>query len=178
MTTLLVEALPAGSVSTLCTYGWRWGTAHVVEHSPQATLLVSDRLDTSVSCGRQAGWDAWLRPESSVLLGVGATRRLLRDLYAWLRPQAIEALLVSSPATGSLLVEANSHIKRYFGLCTITLDVSTDPEGGDQPRLVVRIHTDADPPQALGALDRFDSEWWLDASADGGDRVCITLGYS
>ena len=177
MITYLVEATPTEHTSPACTLAWRWRPDRVVPDHRDIPVSAGHQLDTSVHRKRQIPWEAWSSIGASVVLASGVARQALGELYTWVRPPAIARFLEDHPTMAPLLIEAHEQIQRHFGPRTVTLDVVVDPEGDDEPRLVARVRTSLDPVQALGILDQFDSEWWLDASLRGGDRICITLEY-
>jgi len=177
MSTLLAEDCLAVGSGSSWQLPWRWGAAPVVERMPAPVSSQSSSVDTSLQSSRQILWSIWTNAGSSIVLATAGVERRLRELYEWVRPRAIAEFFQHNPTVPMLLLEAFVEIERHFGRSRVSLHVTTDPDGNDAPRLVVRVHTALPPKEALPRLDAFDEEWWLDASLRGGDRVCITLAY-
>ena len=177
MTTQLAEHRVSVVSGSSCQPALRWGTTPGVERIPAPVVGELCSVDTSLQSSRQIVWNTWADVGSSIVLTTAAVEQRLRELYVWVRPPAISEFLQHNPAAPALLLEAFWQIARHFGCSQVTLNVTTDPDGNDAPRLVVRVHTTLPPGEALPRLDAFDEEWWLDASLRGGDRVCITLAY-
>jgi len=77
-----------------------------------------------------------------------------------------------------MVLEAYSKIADYFGpYPQISLEVVTDPEVADGHELVAFILTNLPPHEALNRLERFDEDWWLEASHKAEGNLCIHLEF-
>jgi len=75
-----------------------------------------------------------------------------------------------------IIIRARNEIHKYFPEETLAIDVFSDPEEEhSRDELVIHIITERDPGVALKALDRFDENWWLDASLGIEDVLCVHL---
>ena len=84
----------------------------------------------------------------------------LAAFYCVANPIAVENFLRTHTKLLPLLFSAFPRIKFYWGVDTQpALTIVDDPEGGLSV-LIVRLSSNM--PDAYGALDRFDEEWWLD----------------
>ncbi len=90
------------------------------------------------------------------------------DVIAWLREYAFLIPLLS---------EAVSVIEHCFGRdAQVTLEVVADPEDGDRQLFgLFQIQSSAE--RAMAQLDRFDSEWWLQASLRSQHRMNFCLEF-
>jgi len=43
--------------------------------------------------------------------------------------------------------------------------------------LVIFVHTSLSPDDAFSMLELLDEEWWLDASADMNEKICIHVEF-
>jgi hypothetical protein len=76
-----------------------------------------------------------------------------------------------------LLIEAHGHIRKYFPTADIFLKYVVDPEVADEKQLAIYINTDQDVDEAHDVLERFDHDWWLDASDQADDDLYINLEF-
>ena len=76
-----------------------------------------------------------------------------------------------------LLIEAHGHIRKYFPTANLFLEYVVDPEVADEKQLAIYIATEKDVDEAHNALERFDHDWWLDASDQADDDLYITLEF-
>lgn len=76
-----------------------------------------------------------------------------------------------------LLKEAHDRIRDYFPLETLFLEVMIDPDEVGEKELVIYIHTDQKPYEAIENLDRLDECWWLDASTISELKLLIQVEY-
>jgi len=77
---------------------------------------------------------------------------------------AVDALLNAHPELVGLLAEARAHVSGVFGEAA-PVRLKLVPEDGDELHsLFADVHTADDPMVAYEKLNRFEDEWWLDAS--------------
>jgi len=74
-------------------------------------------------------------------------------------------------------VEAYGKIREYFPSAKLILEVVADPEADKEKELVIFIRTNLPPDEALDRLELLDRNWWLDASLDSGEKLCIHVGF-
>lgn len=111
--------------------------------------------------------------------GAGVKAARLEDFYDARDWASVKRHLQQDPNSALLLTEAQAPLKRLFGAdARIALEVVQEPEGGEAERLFVRIHTGGDWQAAFDKMDRFDEEWWLDASATLASRLEFSIAYS
>ena len=101
----------------------------------------------------------------------------LEDCYAFKEPEnEVINFLREHPYLFELLEEAHDKIKEYYDEDTHAfLEITSDYEGEGFRELFVRIETSLPVKEALSILDRFDEEWWFDASARAQGRMNIVL---
>ena len=76
-----------------------------------------------------------------------------------------------------LLLEAHGKIAEFFGPSPrIVLEVVTDPEA-EYRELFALVRTNLSPSAALACLERFDQEWWLDASERAQCMLNVDVEY-
>ncbi len=110
---------------------------------------------------------------------VNQPRAVLRELerdYQISDEEEILAFLERHPAIATLLKDARSNIRAFFGDDPVTLKVSHDLDWEDeQPELFANIQTRLDPQDALARLDAFDSEWWLKRRTEANAPLVVSL---
>lgn len=77
----------------------------------------------------------------------------------------------------SSLLEAPAKIKKYFTDAALILEVMHDPEEKDSKHLTLFIKTSLPPAEAIGKLEQFDEEWWIDASYRSKGKLSINLEF-
>ena len=103
---------------------------------------------------------------------------LLSRLYNIRREPEVFKFLEDKPAILSLVLEAHERIRDYFGSSTeLVLEVITDPETTEDYELVIFVRTSLSPDDAFRMLELLDEEWWLDASADTNEKICIHVEF-
>ena len=79
------------------------------------------------------------------------------------------------PNSALLLTEAQAHLKQIFGVYTqAALDAVQEPEA-ESAMLFARIRADQDWRASFDKMDRFDEEWWLDASSSFPSRLEFSI---
>jgi len=112
------------------------------------------------------------------VLAIEPAPQSLEQLYTFRRPLEVSQFLDTHPFLVPLLVEAHGKIEQYFGPSPdVVLEVVTDPEAIDDRELFAFIRTSFLPDEALGRLDRFDDEWWLDAMDKTLGALCIDVEF-
>lgn len=102
----------------------------------------------------------------------------LERLYIFRRRSKIVKFLESNPFLFSTLQEAHPQIRNYFGTSArIFLEVITEPEVAGEEELVVFIHINLPPEEALKKLEQLDEKWWLDAPANARKKLCINVEF-
>ena len=77
-----------------------------------------------------------------------------------------------------LLNEAVPKLREHFGAdAMVQLEVFRDPDNGADAEVFARILTDRPSEEALSALDRFDEDWWFDASTRAKCLLNFALRY-
>lgn len=102
---------------------------------------------------------------------------LLKRIYTFRKPSEISEFLGDNVYLIPQVVEAHEKIIEYFPTADLVLEVVADPEAPDEKELVIFIHTNLTPDEALDRLEMFDRNWWLDASLDTGGKLCIHVEY-
>jgi hypothetical protein len=112
----------------------------------------------------------------SILKHPRSVLRELRRDYQITDEEEILAFLDRHPAVASLLHDVRSNIRRFFSEDPVTLKVSHDLDWEDeQPELFANIQTRLDPHEALARLEAFDTEWWLQRSAEANAPLVVSL---
>lgn len=103
---------------------------------------------------------------------------LLSRLYNIRREPEVFKFLEDKPSLISLVLEAHERIRDYFGSSTeLVLEVITDPEATEDYELVIFVRTNLSPDDASRMLEQLDEEWWLDASEDTNEKLCIHVEF-
>jgi len=76
-----------------------------------------------------------------------------------------------------LLLEAEKVIREYFTDEELFLEVIHDAEDIDFEELIIFIHTNLSPKEALDRLDKIDEEWWIDASIKSKGKLNINIEF-
>ncbi|RCV65462.1 hypothetical protein C5S53_03630 [Methanophagales archaeon] len=102
----------------------------------------------------------------------------LSRLYNIRRESEVFKFLDDKPSIISLVLEAHERIRDYFGSSTeLVLEVITDPEATEDYELVIFVRTSLSPDDAFSMLEQLDEEWWLDASSDMSEKLCIHMEF-
>ena len=101
---------------------------------------------------------------------------LLSEIYVFRRSPEVKEFLTDNIYLISLVVDAYEKIGEYFPQATLILEVVSDPEDNTR-ELVIFIHTDLPPDDALNRLEQLDENWWLKASLDAGGKLCIHIEF-
>ena len=103
---------------------------------------------------------------------------LLSRLYNLRGESEVFKFLEDKPSIISLVLEAHERIRDYFGSSTeLVLEVITDPEATEDYELVIFVRTSLSPDDAFRMLEQLDEEWWLDASEDTNEKLCIHVEF-
>lgn len=103
---------------------------------------------------------------------------LLSRLYNIRGESEVFKFLEDKPSIISLVLEAHERIRDYFGSSTeLVLEVITDPEATEDYELVIFVRTSLSPDDAFRMLEQLDEEWWLDASEDTNEKLCIHVEF-
>jgi hypothetical protein len=102
----------------------------------------------------------------------------LSRLYNIRRESEVFEILEDKPSLIPLVVEAHKRIRDYFGSSTeLVLEVVTDPEATEDYELVIFVRTNLSPDDTFSKLEQLDEEWWLDASSDMSEKLCIHVEF-
>ena len=102
---------------------------------------------------------------------------LLNRIYTFRKPPEVSDFLSDNVYLVPLLVEAYGKIREYFPSAKLILEVVADPEADKEKELVIFIRTNLPPDEALDRLELLDRNWWLDASLDSGEKLCIHVEF-
>jgi len=102
---------------------------------------------------------------------------LLNRIYTFRKPSEVSDFLSDNVYLVPLLVEAYGKIREYFPSAKLILEVVADPEADKEKELVIFICTNLPPDEALDRLELLDRNWWLDASLDSGEKLCIHVEF-
>lgn len=100
----------------------------------------------------------------------------LSKIYTFRNPPEVSEFLSSNIFLIPLIEEAYRKIREYFPQTELILEVLYDPEA-DNKELVIFIHTNLPPDEALNKLEQLDKNWWLDASLEAEGRLCIHMEF-
>ena len=103
----------------------------------------------------------------------------LAGLYELRDPTAVAGFVRRHPEVSGPLLEATRVVPRYFGRGTrLVLEVERDRDAPEHEHLFALIQTNQDVDAALASLDRFNTEWWLDALRPVATKVIFGLEYA
>ncbi len=101
----------------------------------------------------------------------------LETLFVFRENALVKSFLEKNFFLTPLLLQASEKIREFFGSVIVVLEVSTDPDDGNEQELWARVQTRTTPEIALSTLTAFDQEWWLDASSFSRNLLNIKLEY-
>jgi len=101
----------------------------------------------------------------------------LESLYE-MGGDSVEPFLMNNSFLIDLLNEAAPKLQEYFGNnVRVRLEMFSDPVAANDSELFARVLTELSASEALGLLDRFDNEWWFDASSRARCLLNFALRY-
>jgi len=101
----------------------------------------------------------------------------LSKIYNLREPSRVLEFLRNNVSLIPLVVEAYGKIREYFPQADAVLEVITDPEEANE-ELVIFIRTNLPPDEAFKRLEQLDKDWWLDASYEAGEKLCIHVEFT
>jgi hypothetical protein len=101
----------------------------------------------------------------------------LEQLYRIRNPKEVWQFLETHQYLVSYLIEAYSHIRKYFPTADLFLEYAADPEVADEEQLIMSIAAEEDVSDILDLLDQLDHDSWFVANNQADDHLCITVGY-
>jgi hypothetical protein len=101
----------------------------------------------------------------------------LNKRYTFRKPPEVFEFLVDNTSLIPLVEEVYGKIRDYFPAAKLFLEVFTDPETDGDKELVIFIRTNLHPDEAFSKLERLDETWWLDATSDTGENLCIHVEF-
>ncbi|MBC7233979.1 MAG: hypothetical protein H5T68_12145 [Chloroflexi bacterium] len=120
----------------------------------------------------------WQQPGLSLVHASELQFRLIEQRYILRRRAEVIGFIKAYLFLAPLLLEAYGKIAEYFGPRTdVVLEVVSDPEAANYRELFILVRTSLTPSEALTLLERFDQEWWLDASEKARCMLNIDVEY-
>jgi hypothetical protein len=101
----------------------------------------------------------------------------LERLYQFRNPEEVWHFLEMHQYLVPLLMEAHSHIRKYFPTADLILEYAADPEVAGEEQLILSIAAEQDADEAINVLMQLDYNWWFDANSQACNNLCITIGY-
>jgi hypothetical protein len=102
---------------------------------------------------------------------------LLEQWYLFRQRDEVIGFLKAHRFLVPLLLEVYDKIAEYFGPSPeVVLEVVSDPEA-EYHELFALVKTSLSPSAALACLERFDQEWWLDASERAQCMLNVDVEY-
>jgi hypothetical protein len=113
------------------------------------------------------------------IVKIDPTLQALGQFYTFRRAEKVSGFLQAHSFLVPLLMEAYSKIAKYFGPSPeVVLEIVIDQEAEDDRELFALVRVDLSLDEALRRLERFDQEWWLDASSLGCCLLNIDVEYT
>jgi bifunctional DNA-binding transcriptional regulator/antitoxin component of YhaV-PrlF toxin-antitoxin module len=100
----------------------------------------------------------------------------IKELYQIRNAEEVWRFLEVHQYLVPLLIEAHSHIRKYFPTANLVLEYAADPEIAGEEQLLVLIAFGENVDQDHEALQRFNHDWWFDVYDQAFNDVCIMLG--
>lgn len=101
----------------------------------------------------------------------------IKELYQLRNAEEVWHFLEAHQYLVPLLINAHSHIRKYFPTANLVLEYAPDPEIAGEEQLLILIAFGENIDQDHEALQRFNHDWWFDAAGDQAfNDVCIMLG--
>jgi bifunctional DNA-binding transcriptional regulator/antitoxin component of YhaV-PrlF toxin-antitoxin module len=100
----------------------------------------------------------------------------IEELYQTRNAEEVWYFLEAHQYLVPLLIEAHSHIRKYFPTANLVLEYAPDPEIAGEEQLLILIAFGENIDQDHEALQRFNHDWWFDAGDQAFNDVCIMLG--
>lgn len=120
----------------------------------------------------------WQQPGASVVCSLESRLALLETSCLFRRRDEVMSFLKAYPFLVPLLEEAYGKIAEYFEtFSSVVLEVITEPEAENDRELFAFIRTGLPVDEALARLERFDEEWWLEASDRAQGKLCIHVEF-
>ncbi|MBZ5709371.1 hypothetical protein [Nannocystis pusilla] len=98
--------------------------------------------------------------------------------FSCLQPEHLAGVLSRHPTLAPLLLQIAEQVPRFFrrdAVKQLRLCPSSGTYTAVDDGVVVEIVVAADDPDANESLDRFDEEWWFDASAQCAVEVVVDI---
>jgi len=135
---------------------------------PNKLFLAFTKVTSASSIRYREMIPVWQQPN---LLSLAEQRYVLR------RRNEVISFLKRYRFLVSLLLEVYDKITEYFGPSPeVVLEVFSDPEA-EYRELFALVRTNLSPSAALACLERFDQEWWLDASERAQCMLNVDVEY-
>ena len=119
------------------------------------------------------------RPRSEVGVqlppGIPVAAQPLTDRLAVVGRPAVNRLLREQPELAGIVRQAADQLATFIPDARLKLELLTDPDYGEGEQLFLGVATDMHESDALEALRRFDSEWWLRNIPRARGLLCIDL---
>ena len=113
----------------------------------------------------------------SLIQQLKAEAQKIKEVYQLRNAEEVWHFLEAYQYLVPLLIEAHSHIRKYFPTANLVLEYAPDPEIAGEEQLLILIAFGENIDQDHEALQRFNHDWWFDAASDQAfNDVCIMLG--
>jgi hypothetical protein len=90
-------------------------------------------------------------------------------------PADASTMLSERPEIHRLLVDAAARLGNLFPGAPLRVALQQDESGAHSPEIILSAVTDLGLAEAFDRLDRFDDEWWLDASSQSNGLITVTV---
>jgi hypothetical protein len=108
-------------------------------------------------------------------LGMTAETEPAADRLVVVNRPAVNRLLRDEPELAGVLREAAGQLVNFIPDARLKLELLADPDYGERERLFLGVSTRLYDGEALKALRRFDSEWWVHHVQRARGLLCIDL---
>ena|SRR5215212_1009463 len=102
---------------------------------------------------------------------------ILSRIYVVADRSTIAQFLDAHPFLVPLLIEVRRELLAYFPHASVVLEVFTDPEFGEESKLVAAINPTVPPDEAIKQYRRFQHAWWISATQRAQGKLAVTLEY-
>lgn len=142
--------------------------------SPRVKVWFSGNVDTSPAI---EAMQEQVIDVTSTTIGISLNQSgVLEQLYTFRDPAIVHLFLHQHPHLISLLLEAISHIRKYFPDQQTFLEVISNPEAVSSQLVAIIVETSS-PDEAFERLERFDNEWWISAVGRAKGKLCVNVEF-
>jgi hypothetical protein len=107
-----------------------------------------------------------------------AQSQTINELYTIENMLDVNIFLQNHSNLIDIILEAHPQLRKYFPTEKLRLKLFSNPESSQWEKLVLSICASPESvDEALNQLEKFDENWWIDASSGVAVNLCINLDF-